>query len=69
MQRKTLRSTKGFRVTLGNARSQAAEMVLPPGDKEGGPRNHHRGSDQWLYVVSGTGMALYEAPVAFTLSR
>lgn len=57
MQRKTLRAAKGFRVILGNKQSQAAEMVLPPGDKEGGAHNRHRGADQWLYVVSGTGMA------------
>ena len=23
-----------------------------------GPRNRHRGADQWLYVVSGTGVAV-----------
>jgi mannose-6-phosphate isomerase-like protein (cupin superfamily) len=57
MQRKTFRSTKGFRVTFGNKGSQAAEMVLPPGDTEGGAKNRHRGSDQWLYVRSGTGTA------------
>jgi len=57
MQRKSLRFGKGFRVALGNRRSQAAEMVLPPGDSEGGPGNRHRGSDQWLFVVSGTGVA------------
>ena len=32
-------------------------MVIPPGDCEGGPDNKHRGADQWLYVVSGTGSA------------
>ena len=32
-------------------------MTLAPGDSEGGPDNRHRGSDQWLYVVSGTGQA------------
>jgi mannose-6-phosphate isomerase-like protein (cupin superfamily) len=32
-------------------------MVLAPGDSEGGPDNRHRGSDQWLFVVSGSGMA------------
>jgi mannose-6-phosphate isomerase-like protein (cupin superfamily) len=31
--------------------------VLTPGGKEGGPANRHRGSDQWLYVISGTGQA------------
>jgi mannose-6-phosphate isomerase-like protein (cupin superfamily) len=57
MRRKTLRFGKGFRVALGNRRAQAAEMVIPPGDHEGGPDNRHRGADQWLFVVSGTGAA------------
>jgi mannose-6-phosphate isomerase-like protein (cupin superfamily) len=57
MKRKNLRLESGFRVVLGNRDSQAAEMVLPPGDAEGGPRNCHRGADQWLYVVLGTGIA------------
>jgi len=30
MKRKNLRFGRGFRVAVGNARSQAAEMVLPP---------------------------------------
>jgi len=58
MKRTRLRFGKGFRVALGNRRSQAAEMVLPPGESEGGPTNRHRGADQWLYVVAGTGAAL-----------
>ena len=33
-------------------------MVLEPGDSEGGPDNRHRGSDQWLYVLSGRGRAI-----------
>jgi mannose-6-phosphate isomerase-like protein (cupin superfamily) len=57
MKSKTLRFGQGFRVALGNRRSQAAEMVLPPGDAEGDAGNRHRGADQWLYVVSGTGTA------------
>ena len=57
MKRKQLRLGEGFRVALGNRRSQAAEMVLPPGGAEGGPGNRHRGADQWLYVVAGTGTA------------
>lgn len=57
MKRKQLRFGQGFKVILGNARSQAAEMVIAPGDAEGGPRNRHRGADQWLYVVSGRGIA------------
>jgi mannose-6-phosphate isomerase-like protein (cupin superfamily) len=52
-----LRFGKGFRVALKNRRAQAATMVLAPGDAEGGPDNRHRGSDQWLYVLSGRGRA------------
>lgn len=33
-------------------------MVIAPGDCEGGPDNKHRGADQWLYVVSGVGVAI-----------
>jgi mannose-6-phosphate isomerase-like protein (cupin superfamily) len=58
MKRKQLRFGQGFRVALGNRRSQAAEMVLAPGESEGSPDNRHRGSDQWLYVISGTGTAV-----------
>ena len=58
MPRKQLRFGKGFSVAVGNKRSQAATMVLAPGDCEGGPDNRHRGSDQWLYVVSGSGKAI-----------
>lgn len=57
MKRKHLRLGSGFRVALGNRRSQAAEMVLPPGDAEGDSRNRHRGADQWLFVLSGNGEA------------
>jgi mannose-6-phosphate isomerase-like protein (cupin superfamily) len=32
-------------------------MVLERGETEGGSGNAHRGSDQWLYVVSGSGSA------------
>ena len=46
-----------FKVLIGNAHSQAAVMVLAPGASEGGRGNRHKGSDQWLYVSSGTGTA------------
>jgi mannose-6-phosphate isomerase-like protein (cupin superfamily) len=46
-----------FEVIAGNARSQAAVMVLPPGEAEGGKGNRHKGSDQWLYVAAGNGTA------------
>jgi mannose-6-phosphate isomerase-like protein (cupin superfamily) len=57
MKARQLRFGKGFRIIPGNRRSQAAEMVIPAGDAEGDPGNRHRGADQWLYVVSGTGTA------------
>jgi mannose-6-phosphate isomerase-like protein (cupin superfamily) len=57
MKRKTLRFGKGFRVIFGNRRCQAAEMVIEPGNAEGGPANRHRGADQWLFVVAGRGVA------------
>jgi mannose-6-phosphate isomerase-like protein (cupin superfamily) len=57
MKRKKLGFGAGFRVAIGNARSQAAEMVIKPGKGEGDPRNRHRGADQWLYVESGRGTA------------
>jgi mannose-6-phosphate isomerase-like protein (cupin superfamily) len=57
MKRKALRFGKGFRVAIGNPRCQAAEMVIEPGKAEGGPGNRHRGADQWLFVVDGTGVA------------
>ena len=60
MQRKSLRFGKGFRVAFSVRRAQAAEMVLAPGESEGGADNRHRGADQWLYVVAGTGVAVIE---------
>jgi mannose-6-phosphate isomerase-like protein (cupin superfamily) len=57
MKRKQLRFGKGFRVAVGNAQSQAAEMVLEPGKAEGDSSNRHGGADQWLFVLSGTGRA------------
>lgn len=46
MRHKKLRFGKGFRVATGNRRSQAAEMVIEPGDAEGGSDNRHRGADR-----------------------
>ena len=57
MKRKQLRFGRGFRVALRNARAQAAEMVIAPGKAEGDAHNRHRGADQWLFVLSGTGTA------------
>src|SRR5262245_52046099 len=58
MKAKRLRFGRGFRVAFSTRNAQAAEMVIAPGASEGGPGNRHRGSDQWLYVVSGMGVAV-----------
>ena len=49
-----------FDVLGGTDRSQGATMTLAPGQSTGGPENAHAASDQWLYVVSGTGRATVE---------
>jgi mannose-6-phosphate isomerase-like protein (cupin superfamily) len=58
MKHDQLQFTKGFRVSVGNDKSQGAVMVLGPGDTEGGPDNRHRAADQWLLVTEGTGVAI-----------
>jgi mannose-6-phosphate isomerase-like protein (cupin superfamily) len=60
MQHNHLQFGHGFRVVLGDDRSQAAQMTLGPGETEGGPDNRHRGADQWLFVVVGEGVAVVE---------
>ena len=61
MKHEQLQFRKGFRVSVGNKRSQGAVMVLGPGDSEGGPDNRHRGADQWLLVVEGSGACVVNA--------
>ena len=58
MKHAQLKFNKGFRVAVGNKKSQGAVMVLGPGETEGGSDNRHRGADQWLYVQEGTGAAV-----------
>lgn len=60
MQHQRLRFGKGFRVALQVRRVQAAQMTIAPGDSEGGPDNRHRGAEQWLFVVAGSGLAIVE---------
>jgi mannose-6-phosphate isomerase-like protein (cupin superfamily) len=43
---------------LGDDHSQAAQLTLTPGEAESGSVNRHRGADQWLFVVAGTGKAV-----------
>ena len=59
MRRIAIDPKEGFHVLAGTDRSQAATMVIEPGEAEGGPDNAHDG-DQWLYVVSGRGRATVE---------
>jgi mannose-6-phosphate isomerase-like protein (cupin superfamily) len=49
---------RGFRVLTGNRRAQCAVMTIAPGDAEGSADNAHRGADQWLVVLEGTGAAI-----------
>lgn len=58
MKRRHVYFGKGFKVLMGNQRVQVAQMTLSAGDREGGPTNRHRGSDQWLFVASGRGTAI-----------
>jgi mannose-6-phosphate isomerase-like protein (cupin superfamily) len=58
MKHKHLQFGNGFRVVLGDSHSQAAQMTLAARETEGGPDNSHQGADQWLYVVSGKGLAI-----------
>jgi len=60
MKSRHLRFGRGFRVVFDLRQVQAAEMVIAPGGSEGGPENRHQGADQWLYVVSGIGVAIVE---------
>jgi mannose-6-phosphate isomerase-like protein (cupin superfamily) len=60
MRTKRLKFTKGFRIAFSNARGEAAELVIPPGDSEGGPENAHRGADQWMLVLDGEGVAIVD---------
>ena len=52
-----IETESGFRVLTSTGHSQAATMVLGAGTSTGGPENQHAHSDQWLYVLSGEGVA------------
>ena len=57
MERTHLDFDRYFEVVMQTDEAQAAEMTIAPGRTVGGPDNYHRESDQWLFVVSGTGVA------------
>ena len=58
MKHLTLEPQDDFHILAGTTRSQAATMILAPGESTGGPDNRHDRSDQWLYVISGQGEAI-----------
>ena len=47
-----------FKHLVRTSSAQAATMVLQPGKDTGEPENEHPRSEQWLFVVSGSGQAL-----------
>lgn len=57
MERTHLAFDRYFEVAMGTDEAQVAEMTVAPGRSVGGPDNYHPDSDQWLFVVSGTGVA------------
>ncbi|MDS0261652.1 cupin domain-containing protein [Haloarcula sp. S1CR25-12] len=57
MERTHLEFDRYFEVAMATEEAQAAEMTVEPGRSVGGPENYHADSDQWLFVVSGTGVA------------
>ena len=57
MERTHLDFDRYFSEVMETDDAQAAEMTVEPGRAVGGPDNYHTESDQWLFVVSGTGIA------------
>jgi len=60
MKHKALSLQSDFEVAFAVRKVQAAEMTLAPGSNTGGPDNRHSGADQWMYVVSGSGLAIVD---------
>ena len=47
---------KHFKVLASSHTSQAAMMVLKPGESSSDePENEHPQSEQWCFIISGTG--------------
>jgi mannose-6-phosphate isomerase-like protein (cupin superfamily) len=57
MQHWEIRPQEGFKVLGGSSRSEAATMVLTPGEASGEGFSTHQG-DQWLFVLAGKGRAV-----------
>lgn len=60
MKHKVLSRDAEFEVAFAVRGVQAAQMTLAPHASTGGPDNRHRGADQWVYVVSGAGLAIVD---------
>jgi mannose-6-phosphate isomerase-like protein (cupin superfamily) len=58
MKRDHLEFSRRGRASVGNERSQAAQMVLAPGAQDVGGGDGRRGSDRWLFVIEGAGVAI-----------
>jgi hypothetical protein len=54
---KTDTKRASFKVLDTTLSAQSAMMVLQPGESTGEPQNEHPRSEQWLFVISGTGRA------------
>ena len=46
-----------FKVLASTRSAQAAMMTLQPGEDTGEPQNEHPDSEQWLFVIAGSGQA------------
>ncbi|MBV0903703.1 cupin domain-containing protein [Haloarcula salina] len=57
MERAHLDFDRYFEVVMETEEAQVAEMTVEPGRSVGGPENYHADSDQWLFVVRGSGVA------------
>lgn len=57
MERSHLDFEGFFDVVQETDDAQAAQMTLSSGQSTGGPNNYHADSDQWLFIVNGTGIA------------
>jgi quercetin dioxygenase-like cupin family protein len=60
MKRTEVASERWFDTLVETDSAQAAVMTLDPGRATGGPDNYHAESDQWLYVVDGSGWAVVD---------
>lgn len=60
MKHRNLSLDAEFEVAFEARKVQAAAMTLAPGSNTGGPDNRHPGADQWLFVISGSGLAIVE---------